>query len=291
MVRGTAGKQLHIATPTTHGALLNHQPMVEQSMEVRMDGRVALITGASMGLGYAMAEKFAESGADVALVARRREPLDAAVARLAGKVSTRIAGYTCDVSRADEIQSMFDSVIGDFGRVDILINNAGHAKAGPIESITDEEWQYDIDLKLMAAVRLGRLVLPGMKERKWGRIVNMLNTMAKTPAANSAPTSVTRAAGMALTKVMAGEGAPYNVLVNGLNIGRIKSDQIRRAYDASASKQSFEDFVAEAGKSIPIGRFGEAEECANLACLLCSDAGGYINGTSINVDGGLSAAL
>ena len=119
----------------------------------------------------------------------------------------------------------------------------------------------------------------------------MLNTMAKTPSAGSAPTSVTRAAGMALTKVLAGEGAPYNILVNGFNIGRIKSDQIQRAYDATNKELSFEDFVARAGKNIPIGRFGEAEECANLACLLCSDAGGYVTGTSINVDGGLSPAL
>ena len=179
----------------------------------------------------------------------------------------------------------------EVGQVDILVNNAGYAKAGPIESITDEEWQYDFDLKLMAAVRLSRLVFPGMKERKWGRIINMLNTMAKTPVGGSAPTSVTRAAGMALTKVLAGAGAPYNILVNGLNIGRIKSDQIQRAYDRSDSELSFDEFVAQAGKNIPLGRFGEAEECANLACLLCSDAGGYVTGTSINVDGNLSAAL
>ncbi len=260
-------------------------------MEVRMDGRVALITGGSLGLGYAMAEKFVESGADVALIARRQDALDTAVSTLQSGVKTRIIGISCDVSKASEIEDMFQKVLSKLGRVDILINNAGHAKAGEFESISDEEWQYDFDLKLMAAVRLSRLVFPGMKERNWGRIINMLNTMAKTPSAGSAPTSVTRAAGMALTKVLAGEGAPYNILVNGFNIGRIKSDQIQRAYDATNKELSFEDFVARAGKNIPIGRFGEAEECANLACLLCSDAGGYVTGTSINVDGGLSPAL
>ena len=260
-------------------------------MEVRMDGRVALITGGSLGLGYAMAEKFVESGADVALIARRQDALDTAVSTLQSGFKTRIIGISCDVSKASEIEDMFQKVLSKLGRVDILINNAGHAKAGEFESISDEEWQYDFDLKLMAAVRLSRLVFPGMKERNWGRIINMLNTMAKTPSARSAPTSVTRAAGMALTKVLAGEGAPYNILVNGFNIGRIKSDQIQRAYDATNKELSFEDFVARAGKNIPIGRFGEAEECANLACLLCSDAGGYVTGTSINVDGGLSPAL
>ncbi|MEX0942045.1 MAG: SDR family oxidoreductase [Pseudomonadales bacterium] len=260
-------------------------------MEVRLDNRVALVTGGSQGIGFAMGKKFAESGADVALLARRGDVLAEAVEAISAVTSTRVKGYVCDVSRSDEIEQVFAQVVNDLGQVDILINNAGHAKAGAIESITDDEWQYDIDLKLMAAVRLSRLAFPGMKERKWGRIINMLNTMAKTPSAKSAPTSVTRAAGMALTKVLAGEGAPYNILVNGFNIGRIKSDQIRRAYEASGSNLDYQGFVAEAGKSIPLGRFGEAEECANLACLLCSDDCGYVTGTSINVDGGLSPAL
>lgn len=256
-----------------------------------MDGRVALITGGSLGIGFAIGQKFAESGADVALVARRQTPLDEAVAAIRKTATTRVEGYLCDVSKADEINGMFAKIVTDMGKVDILVNNAGHAKAGAIEDISDEDWQYDIDLKLMAAVRLSRLAFPGMKERHWGRIINMLNTMAKTPSAKSAPTSVTRAAGMALTKVLAGEGAPHNILVNSFNIGRIKSDQIRRAWDAADTDLDFGDFLARASRNIPLGRFGEAEECANLACLLCSDAGGYITGTSINVDGGLSPAL
>ena len=260
-------------------------------VEVRMDDRVALITGASKGLGYAMAMKFTESGAQVALIARNSEELSEAANRITEATSMKCSGFVCDVSKAADIEQTFKQVLAEFGQIDILVNNAGYAKAGPIESITDEEWQYDFDLKLMAAVRLSRLVFPGMKERKWGRIINMLNTMAKTPVGGSAPTSVTRAAGMALTKVLAGEGAPYNILVNGLNIGRIKSDQIQRAYDRSDSELSFDEFVAQAGKNIPLGRFGEAEECANLACLLCSDAGGYVTGTSINVYGNLSAAM
>lgn len=260
-------------------------------MECRMDSRVALITGGSLGLGYAMAERFATSGADVAIVARTEDVLIKARDQIRSVVDTRIESYVCDVSKAEDISTMFEQVVSDFGKVDILVNNAGFAKAGPIESLTDEDWQYDLDLKLMSAVRLSRLAFPGMKERKWGRIINMLNTMAKTPSAKSAPTSVTRAAGMALTKVLASEGAPHNILVNGFNIGRIKSDQVQRAYDNSGTNLSYDEFVAEAGKNIPIGRYGEAEECANLACFLCSEQGSYVTGTSINVDGGLSPAL
>ncbi len=261
-------------------------------MEVRLDGRIALITGGSKGLGYAMAHKFAASGAKVSIVARNEAEVSAAAEEIISDTGSEVLAVSSDVSQAAGVQSAFDETINRFGKVDILINNAGFAKAAPFESITDDEWQHDFDLKLMAAVRLSRLVFPGMKAQRWGRIINMLNTLAKTPSAGSAPTSVTRAAGMALTKVLAGEGAPHNILVNGFNIGLIKSDQIRRAYDAKPREETFDEFVDRAGKkSVPIGRYGEAEECANLACLLCSDDCGFVSGTSINIDGNMSPAL
>ena len=260
-------------------------------MQISMAGRIALITGGSKGLGYAMGMKFAECGAEVALVSRNKEEVARAAKEISTTSSQKCLGYVGDVSNAGDIETIFEQVTDDFGRVDVLVNNAGFAQAGEFTSITDEQWQYDIDLKLMAAVRMSRLVFPGMKERKWGRIINMLNTFAKSPTANSAPTSVTRAAGMALTKVLASEGAAHNVLVNGLNIGRIFSDQVVRAYEHSDSDRSLEEFTASIGKGLPMGRIGETDECAGLACLLCSDAGGYISGTSINVDGNLCPVL
>lgn len=256
-----------------------------------MNGRVALITGGSKGLGFAMGQAFADSGASVALLARDESQVAEAAATIHEASGAEVIGIPCDVSDAGQVEDAFKQVVDRFERVDILINNAGHAKAGAFESITDDEWQYDFDLKLMAAVRLSRLVFPGMIERRWGRIINMLNTMAKTPAAGSAPTSVTRAAGMALTKVLAGEGAPHNILVNGLNIGRIESDQWVRFHEASGANQSYQEFLDELGTRVPLGRYGEASECAALACLLCSDQCGYVTGTSINVDGNLSPAL
>lgn len=261
-------------------------------MQVNMENRVALITGGSKGLGYAMAHKFSSCGASVVLLARNEAEVTAAAAAIHDHTAGQSLGLACDVSEAGQIQRAYDQAIDRFGKIDILVNNAGFAKAGRFESITDEEWQYDFDLKLMAAVRMTRLVFPGMKERRWGRIINMLNTLAKTPSRGSAPTSVTRAAGMALTKVLAGEGAAHNVLVNGFNIGLIKSDQIRRAYEASDQSLSFDEFVARQGeKSVPLGRYGEAEECANLAALLCSDDCGFVSGTAINIDGNMSPAL
>jgi NAD(P)-dependent dehydrogenase (short-subunit alcohol dehydrogenase family) len=130
-----------------------------------------------------------------------------------------------------------------------------------------------------------------MKSRRWGRIINILNTGAKAPQPNGAPTAVTRAAGMALTKVLAGEGAPHNVLVNGLLVGNIQSNQwvVRHANEGKG--RSMQDFYAEMGKRIPMGRVGTAQEFANMALFLASDAGSYVTGTAINVDGGLTPVV
>ena len=255
-------------------------------MDVRMDGRVALITGGSRGLGRAMALKFAKAGAKVAITARRADVLDEARAEIAGQTKAHVAAFPCDVSQADQVEGMFASMIGEFGQLDILVNNAGQSQTGTFEEITDAVWQADLDLKLFAVIRLTRLAFPGMKARRWGRVLNVLNTGAKAPRAGGAPTAVSRAAGMAMTKVLAGEGAPYNVLVNALCAGSLVTDQILRRHQDQASDVSLEDYIAEQGKAIPLGRMGDAEEYANMDCFLASDAGSYVTGTAINVDGG-----
>ncbi|MCC5873848.1 MAG: SDR family oxidoreductase [Gammaproteobacteria bacterium] len=257
-------------------------------MQVTMNGRVALITGGSQGLGYAMAKRFLESGAEVAIVARRQDVLDSARSELAAATGGKVLAYACDVTDPEQIERTHAAVTGDLGPVDILVNNAGAASTGAFEDVTDAMWQADLDLKLFAAIRLSRLVLPGMKERRFGRIINLLATAAKAPPAHSAPTSVSRAAGLALTKVLANEGAPHNVLVNALLIGLIKSEQVKRWWQASDGNHSLEEHTAMMGKRLPMGRMGEAEECANLACFLASEQGSYVTGCAINMDGGLS---
>lgn len=258
---------------------------------INMPGRKALITGGSLGIGYAVAERFLLAGADVAIVARRADVLTESKNRLQALGKGKVVAIAADVSRNDDCRHAFMRAESELGRVDVLVNNAGTSQRGVFESITDEVWQADIDLKLFAQVRLSRLALPGMKARRWGRIVNVLNTGAKAPPAQGAPTAVTRAAGMALMKVIAGEGAPHNVLCNALLVGRIESDQWVRRHAAESSNRSLGDYYAEMGKSLPMGRLGTAEEFANAALFLASDAGSYINGTAINVDGGLSPVV
>ncbi len=260
-------------------------------MDTSLTGKTAMITGGSLGLGRAMAEAFYHAGARVAILARRQEPLDEAAASIGARPSQTAGGhiqaFACDVTNPDSIAAAHLSIEENLGAVDILVNNAGQSATKAFKDITDEEWQQDLDLKLMAAVRTTRLVWPHMESQKWGRVINLLNVYAKTPDARTAPTSVTRAAGMALTKVLAGEGAPHNILVNAMLIGFIKSDQIRRMHEASGENISLEEFSTNAGKRLPMGRMGEAGECANLALFLASNAASYITGCALNMDGGL----
>jgi 3-oxoacyl-[acyl-carrier protein] reductase len=261
-------------------------------MEVMLTGRSAVISGASKGLGLAMATEFARSGANVAILARRADVLAEAKASIEATArGGKVLAVTADVSQAADCQRAFAAAEAAFGAVDILVNNAGTSRAMPFETITDALWQEDLELKLFGAIRLCRLAFPAMKQRRWGRIINVLNIGAKAPRAGGAPTAVSRAAGMALTKVLANEGAPHNVLVNALLVGQIVSDQWVRRHAAQGANEPFEAFAAKLGANIPLGRLGRPEEFAAMACLLCSEAGGFTTGTAINMDGGASPVV
>jgi NAD(P)-dependent dehydrogenase (short-subunit alcohol dehydrogenase family) len=257
-------------------------------MEISLAGKSAVVTGASKGIGFAIATRFAGSGADVAIVARGRETLDQAV-KAVGASGRRVVGIQADVAVADDVKRAYDEAMKALGKIDIIVNNAGTSATSPFEKLTDDFMQHDLDQKLFAALRLTRLVWPQMKERRWGRIINVLNIGAKAPRGGSAPTSISRAAGMALTKLLSHEGAPHNVLVNALLVGFIEADQHVQA--AKRTGVELKDYVAARAKDIPLGRIGRAEEFANIACFLASDAGSYITGTATNVDGGRSPVV
>lgn len=260
-------------------------------MEISLAGRTAMITGASRGLGFAMGDRFARSGARVALVARRPDVLAEAKAHIEEGAPGRVVTITADVAKAEDCERAFQEAKAAFGQIDILVNNAGISRAMPFEEITDAIWQEDLDLKLFAAIRLCRLAMPPMKERRWGRIINVLNIGAKAPRAGGAPTAVSRAAGMALTKILSAEGAPHNVLVNAMLVGQIVSDQWVRRHQSQGANVPFAEFVGKLGANIPLGRLGKPEEFAAMACLLVSDLGGFTTGTAINMDGGASPVV
>ena len=259
-------------------------------MEISLKGRSAIVTGGSKGIGFAIATRFLQSGADVAIVGRTKETLDEAVAALkASAKGGKVAGVQGDVGSAADLQRVYDETMKALGKVDIIVNNAGTSRAMTFDKLTDDILRDDMEQKLFAAVRLIRLVFPQMKERRWGRIINVLNIGAKAPRGGSSPTSISRAAGMALTKALSHEFAPHNVLVNAMLVGFIEADQHVQA--AKRQNIPLADYVKAREKDIPLGRIGKAEEFANLACFLASDAGGYITGTATNVDGGRSPVV
>lgn len=186
--------------------------------EISLAGRTALITGGSRGLGLAMAKAFYEAGGSVAIGARRADVNEASVRGIQA-VSPAIEGQQCigvvlDVTDPESIEAAYAETVAAFGQLDILVNNAGRSAGGAFETHTDEDWQADLDVKLFAMIRMTRLAFPAMKERGWGRVISVLNTGAKNPSAGSTPTSVSRAAQMALTKVLAAEGGPHGVNVS-----------------------------------------------------------------------------
>jgi 3-oxoacyl-[acyl-carrier protein] reductase len=258
-------------------------------MEISLSGRAAIVTGGSRGIGFAVAKEFAASGADVAVVARDEAALKEGVAAIRASTQSRVIGVQADVSKEADIRRAYDEAMSAFDKVDIIVNNAGTSQAMSFENLTDQILYDDLELKLFAAVRLIRLVAPQMKERRWGRIINVLNIGAKAPRPNSMPTSISRGAGMAMTKALAHELAPHNVLVNAMLVGIIRADQ--HVQRAKRTNVPLEEYYKAHGREIPIGRAGEAAEFANLACFLVSEQGSYITGTAINVDGGRSPVV
>ena len=250
-----------------------------------LTGKTALITGGSRGIGRAIAKRYLEAGGSVIITARRLDVLEETRKELDPIAPGKISVVTCDVGSAKQINAMWEKLTSVQRNIDILVNNAGTARRGPFLEVTDEKWQEDLDQKLFAAIRLSRLVLPGMKTRRFGRILNVVSLNGKTP--HVVPTDVSRAAGLALTKVLSNEFAPYNILVNALCTGLIVTDQTQRRYAEAGAGLSFEDYLTNVeAKPVPLGRIGAAEEYANVALFLASDFSSYITGVAINIDGG-----
>ena len=255
--------------------------------DLGLRGKIAVITGGSDGLGRATAERFASEGARVVICARREEHLQRAAADIAAETGAEVVGIRADVSNVSDIDQLIDLTVDQFGGVDILVNNAGKSSAAGLEEVDDDEWQNDFDLKVMAAVRACRRVIPIMRDRGGGAIVNATIVGAKAPPAKALPTTVSRAAGINLTKSLANEFAAAGIRVNTVGIGLLKIEQWVRRAGNKDPKELYQELSAQ----VPLGRIGEAEEYADLVAFLVSDRAAYITGVAINIDGGLSGAV
>ena len=247
-----------------------------------------MVTGGTEGIGAATVRSLARAGTRVAFCARRSEPLDA----IATEIETRggeALGVQADVSSAAELRAFVSAVVSRWGRVDILVNNAGTANARRFEDVDDELWQADLDLKLFAAIRLCRLVIPHMRAQGGGSIVNVTAPLGKAPEAESMPTSVSRAAGLALTKALSKELGPDRIRVNTVCVTALKTAQRERI--AADQGLVLDEHYERLAASVPLGRVGEASEAADVIVFLASDASSFVTGTSVNVDGGACAVL
>lgn len=257
-------------------------------MDFGYEGKVAVITGSSKGIGRETAGQMVKLGAKVMLVARGEEDLIKAKDEISrhGQVDY----VQMDVTEEGAADKIIESTVSKFGRIDVLINNAGGSFAKAFDQVEISGWEQDIDLKLMAAVKISKAALPHLKENG-GAILNMTAVLGKTPPASSLPTTVSRAAGMAMTKAMSKDLGQYNIRVNTVCIGLIKSDQIMERWKDEEPDLSWEEYARLDKHDIPLGRIGDTEEAANVITFLCSDLASYISGAAVNIDGASGHAL
>lgn len=262
-------------------------------MNLELNNKIVLITGGSQGIGKATALSMAKEGAKTIICARDINELKNAQNEIKNLTNKTIDIYTTDVTKTHQIENLFKIIIEKHGTIDVLINNAGRSAGDDFENVTDDQWQEDLELKLFAAIRSSRIAIKYMKKQNSGRIINVTNLGGKAPGYSSVPTSVSRSAGIALTKALSKDSAKYNILVNTVCIGLIKSAQHEKrwAKDHKNSNTSLEEWYSELGKDVPLKRVGESSEAADVITFLASERASYISGVAINIDGGLSPVV
>lgn len=262
-------------------------------MDLGLSGKVAIITGGTEGIGRAAAERMSAEGAQVAIVARTQEALDSAAAEIATASGNEVIGVRCDMRDEDQVKTMVQTVVDKFGGVDILVNNAGTSMANRFLDMTNEILDEDFTLKVKGAVFATRHAYPHLK-KSGGVICNTTTPGGKTARPGSQPTSMSRAAGISLTKAWAFEFAEDGIRVNTICVGLFKSRQHHRRWEAKNaedSSYSLDDHYDGLGKAVPLGRVGEASEAGDVIAFLCSDRASFVTGTAINVDGGAAPVI
>lgn len=260
-------------------------------MNLGLEGKVAIVTGGSKGIGKAIALRLAEEGARVAICARDHAVLDAAARELRMRTGGEVLGVVADVTDVKQVKELMEKTCAAYGNLNILVNNAGKASGSYIEDISYDEWYADFELKVFGAVKCCREAIPYIKAAGGGSIVNVTASNAKTPGPSSLPSSAARSAGFALTKALSKDLAQFNITVNTVCVGTIKTTNLDRDRRREAPHLTLDEYFEERGKALPLGRFGEPEEVGDLVAFLVSERARYITGASINIDGGTAGTL
>ena len=262
-------------------------------MDLGLSGKVAFVAAASKGLGRAIAEELAREGAELAICARGADDLGEAANSIARATGREVLALPGDLSQAGVVEEMARATIARFGRIDILVTNAGGPPSGKFESLTREMWQGAVDLTLMSVVNLTRAMLPGMKERGWGRVINVTSIAVKQPVDGLMLSNSLRSAVTGFARTLANEVAPLGITVNNILPGYTRTARVEQLSAAAAKREgiSSEAAVARWESQIPMGRLGQPAEFAALAAFLASERASYITGQSIAVDGGWIRSL
>ena len=262
-------------------------------MDLRMNGKTALVTGASEGIGKAIALALAHEGVDVAICARRQAPLEAAAAEIARATNRKIVAIPADLTKPEDAENFVKQAHAALGRVDILVNNAGSSPGGTMEFLGEEHWAQSLQLKFMGYVRCIKHVLPIMQAQGGGRVVNLIgNDGIKHSYWEIAP-GAANAAGQNLTISLAAQYGKDNISFVAVNPGPVRTERWAGLVDAMARDMNIPREEADrlAPRSIPLGRIAECEEVANLVTYLASDLAHFVNGTMIEIDGGQQKPL
>lgn len=261
-------------------------------IQIDLTGQVAVVTGGSSGIGHAAARLFLQAGASVAICGRNAERLASAQSVLRDAFpGAKLLAACCDVLDAQDVARFADSVRVAFGRVDMLVNNAGQGRVSTFADTTDDAWREELDLKYFSIIRPTRAFLPMLEQSPHGAIVCVNSLLALQPEAHMVATSSARAGVLNLVKSLAVELAPKRVRVNSILIGIVESGQWRRRYETQAQPgQSWEDWTGELArqKKIPLGRFGRPEEAAQALFYLATPLSSYTTGSHIDVSGGVA---
>jgi len=260
-------------------------------MDLSLTGKIALVGGASQGIGYAIAHLLASEGASVAMVARKEEPLNEACARISAETGAKTFAIPADIRKAADCERIISQALGEFERIDMLINNDGAPPLGELESFDDVAWQKAIEQNLMSVVRLCRGALPSMKQQGWGRIVNITALSAIQPIARFGLSVATWAGVLGYAKTLSLEIAAQGITINTICPGRIATGRLATVFGGGTPGQLEQDQMAQITKLIPMGRVGEPNEIAGLVAFLCSPWGAYMTGTVQHIDGGRLGSL
>jgi 3-oxoacyl-[acyl-carrier protein] reductase len=262
-------------------------------MNLKLENKVALIGGASRGLGRGCALQLAREGANVVICSRKSEPLAETAEYIERHTKSRILAIPADLSKASDIQRVVNETIDSFDKIDILVNNSGGPSPGTFFDFSDDDWKYSFDLVLMYVIRMCRLVIPHMVAQKNGRIINITSLTVKEPSENLILSNVFRVGIISLAKTLSRELIGNNITINNICPGAFKTERVAELIRDQSKKtnKSIEELERLSISNLPLKRYQTPEELGDLVAFLASDLAKGITGTTIQIDGGISRCI